>query len=263
MTAASVTCLNGHQNPEHYQFCGECGTALPVTCPNGHRSPPNQLFCGECGSALERSAQKNQPPEASPSEDGIHSAQKEPSASQHELHREDDAHDATGGDDARVQLKRGDRVQVLNTGDDYDGVVGIVREVTNAAHGYTMRVALEGDLSTKTFRPNQLKLVGGAVQQPAAQQFPRESKSYAPPPQDDSFQQGIALGYWQNLSSGAKIGMAVAIGIVLLIVIASIAIIAAQPEHSQRYKDCEAAMINQGYKGDALKQAIQFCVDTQ
>ena len=42
----------------------------------------------------------------------------------------------------------------------------------------------------------------------------------------------------------------------LLIVVASI-IISAQPEHSERYKQCEAAMTNEGYKGDALKQAIR------
>ena len=67
-------------------------------------------------------------------------------------------------------------MQVVDTGDNYDGVVGIVREVTND----TMRVDLDadvyrrfflGDFSRRTFRPDQLKLVGGAVQQPAAQQF--------------------------------------------------------------------------------------------
>jgi len=55
--------------------------------------------------------------------------------------------------------------------------------------------------------------------------------------------------------------LAVAVGIVLLI-IASI-IISAEPWHSQRYKECEAAMKNEGYRGDALKQAIKFCVDYQ
>ena len=32
---------------------------------------------------------------------------------------------------------------------------------------------------------------------------------------------------------------------------------------SQRYKDCKATMENEGYKGDVLEQAIQFCVDYQ
>jgi hypothetical protein len=31
----------------------------------------------------------------------------------------------------------------------------------------------------------------------------------------------------------------------------------------QRYKDCKATMENEGYKGDVLEQAIQFCVDYQ
>lgn len=56
MTAASVTCPNGHSNPERQHFCGECGAALPVSCPNGHRNPPHHHFCGKCGAALGESS---------------------------------------------------------------------------------------------------------------------------------------------------------------------------------------------------------------
>jgi hypothetical protein len=40
------------ENPEHYQYCGECGAPLPVTCPNGHQNPPHQRYCGECAAPL-------------------------------------------------------------------------------------------------------------------------------------------------------------------------------------------------------------------
>jgi hypothetical protein len=69
---------------------------------------------------------------------------------------------------------------------------------------------------------------------------------------------------WQNLSRGTKLGFAIAAVIgLLLIIIASIAISSSQPEHSQRYKDCEAVMVRDGYKGESLQKAIQFCVDAQ
>jgi len=32
---------------------------------------------------------------------------------------------------------------------------------------------------------------------------------------------------------------------------------------SQRYEECEAAMQAEGYRGAALEQAIQFCVDVE
>ena len=31
MTTVMVTCQNGHKNPEHRHFCGECGAPLPVS----------------------------------------------------------------------------------------------------------------------------------------------------------------------------------------------------------------------------------------
>jgi hypothetical protein len=73
---------------------------------------------------------------------------------------------------------------------------------------------------------------------------------YWPPPSGQA---------WHRLSSGAKIGWAVAIAIVLVI-IASI-VVSAEPWHSQRYKECRAAMEREGYKGDELKSTTQYCVD--
>ncbi|WP_363113788.1 DUF2510 domain-containing protein [Mycobacterium sp.] len=62
-----------------------------------------------------------------------------------------------------------------------------------------------------------------------------------------------------RLSNGVKIALAVAAAVVLA-VIASI-VISAEPWHSQRYKECRAAMEDDGYKGDDLEQATQFCVN--
>jgi hypothetical protein len=53
---ALIVCLNGHENPETYVFCGVCGAELRETlivCPNGHDNPGANLFCGECGTELE------------------------------------------------------------------------------------------------------------------------------------------------------------------------------------------------------------------
>jgi hypothetical protein len=50
MTTATVTCPNGHRNPEHHHFRGECRAAMaPATiqCLAGHANPAHQRFCGE------------------------------------------------------------------------------------------------------------------------------------------------------------------------------------------------------------------------
>jgi hypothetical protein len=54
VTAVAVNCPNGHQNPPHQHFCGECGALLPMSCPNGHQNPPHQHFCSECGTPLQQ-----------------------------------------------------------------------------------------------------------------------------------------------------------------------------------------------------------------
>jgi hypothetical protein len=75
----------------------------------------------------------------------------------------------------------------------------------------------------------------------------------APPPRPSGGQ------YWHRLSAGAKIGWAVAVATVLVI-IASIVIVT-EPWHSQRYKECRAGMEREGYKGDELKATTDFCVN--
>jgi hypothetical protein len=65
MTTVTVTCPNGHQNPAHQHFCGECGAALAVICPNGHQNPPHQHFCGECGTQLRQEQETRQEPQPS------------------------------------------------------------------------------------------------------------------------------------------------------------------------------------------------------
>ena len=52
----AVRCPNGHDNPEGFKFCGECGAAIPppgtVRCSHGHENAPGQRFCSECGEPL-------------------------------------------------------------------------------------------------------------------------------------------------------------------------------------------------------------------
>jgi hypothetical protein len=125
-------------------------------------------------------------------------------------HYQDDAQNTSGGDDTSGGLKVGDPVEVDNPGDSFQGSVGIVHGITNADHGYNIQVDLEGSFGrrvTRTFRSDQLDLVGRAAQQPTSQQFPQVSNADAPP-------------YWQRLSTGTKIGIAVAaVGIVLLVIV--------------------------------------------
>jgi hypothetical protein len=49
-------CANGHENPDDYEFCGECGSPIEepasVACPNGHENLPGQAYCGTCGAPL-------------------------------------------------------------------------------------------------------------------------------------------------------------------------------------------------------------------
>lgn len=48
-----ATCPNGHANPDHQQFCGDCGLPLPISvrvCSQGHEASWSDRFCGVCGS---------------------------------------------------------------------------------------------------------------------------------------------------------------------------------------------------------------------
>jgi hypothetical protein len=198
MTAASVTCPNGHHNPEHQRFCGECGAVLPVICPNGHQCPPHQRFCGECGAAVQESAPEQQPPEVSSSEDGIGSVGQAPLASRPQHHK-DDAQNASDGDGASGPLKVGDRVQVTSAGDRYDQWKGTVYRITEkATYGFDIRVDF-GSVKA-IFRLDQLTLVGDAApQQRASQQFVRESKADVLP-KANSFQQGSTRAQDNSMS---------------------------------------------------------------
>lgn len=52
---ATVTCANGHENPDGQYFCGDCGAALEpglLVCLSGHANPDDRRFCGDCGAPL-------------------------------------------------------------------------------------------------------------------------------------------------------------------------------------------------------------------
>jgi hypothetical protein len=52
---ATVTCVNGHRNPDGQYFCGECGDLLEpgaIICLAGHANPDDRRFCGDCGAPL-------------------------------------------------------------------------------------------------------------------------------------------------------------------------------------------------------------------
>ena len=84
-------------------------------------------------------------------------------------------------------------------------------------------------------------------------------QSYGPAPQS----QNPFRRYWQGLSKGYKIGfLAIAVGIVGIVLLINVLITASlKSANSQKYKACEAAMQTEGYKGDELKAAVQFCVN--
>lgn len=209
MTAPSVACPNGHENPAYQHFCGECGAALPVTCPNGHRNPPDQRFCGDCGAALRGSARNHQRAGASPSEYGLRTVRQGLPSSQ-PRHGQGDAQKTSDGDDATGRLKEGVRVQVISTEDKFHRRVGIVRGVTNENGGYTVQVDLEdsaGNTIRRTFRSDQLKLVDHAAQRPISQRSPHEPKTDLPSRSNSQ------LGTARGLSTGAKIGIALAAGL--------------------------------------------------
>ena len=52
----TLRCPKGHDNPDNFQFCGECGAPLSppgmVLCSRGHENVSGQGFCGECGEPL-------------------------------------------------------------------------------------------------------------------------------------------------------------------------------------------------------------------
>jgi hypothetical protein len=105
-------------------------------------------------------------------------------------HGQDDARDASGCDDSVRRLKMGDRVQVVNRGDKCNGLIGVVRLVgdTDVDDVYPVIVDFESDPFRETLPSDELKLVARTAQQ-----------------------------HRQDLSKGAKIGMAVAgVGIVIL-----------------------------------------------
>lgn len=46
------SCPNGHEVPDGYLYCGECGTEVTVRCPEGHEVGASDSHCTECGVPL-------------------------------------------------------------------------------------------------------------------------------------------------------------------------------------------------------------------
>jgi hypothetical protein len=175
-------------------------------------------------------------------------------------------HRAPSSDDEDIsRFKVGSKVQVVDHQDRFLGLVGVIDEITTEDHDYNVHVVLPGFWGRRAFRRDQLKVVGIDLQT-AMRSKPKNTvlqQSNADIPRNSPQAPRPTGTHRQGLSRGAKIGLAVAVGIVLLIIASIVIAISAKPSHSQRYENCKATIENEGYKGDALKQAIQFCVDYQ
>jgi hypothetical protein len=131
------------------------------TCPNGHRNPEHQRYCGECGAALGQSGEKDETAQARPSEphrpDDLEAP---PPVSQ----RQDDPFDIQnpGGDDgAGGRLEVGDEVQVVNHSGTLDGMVGVIDEITDEDH---LLVVMEHLWGRHAFRQDQLQVLKAGPQ---------------------------------------------------------------------------------------------------
>ena len=101
---------------------------LPVICPNGHQNPANQHFCGECGAPLEEAHQTRQVPDDESQQADVSEAteERQPSAEVH--HHRNRVDGGSRGDDLSGPLNEGDRVQVVERDDEFNGKVGVVDE---------------------------------------------------------------------------------------------------------------------------------------
>ncbi len=171
-------CPHKHENPYGYTFCGVCGAAiLPpiILCANGHESPQGQNFCGQCGLTLGESHRTN-PPARTPSS-ALEDADQVTRRLALQAHpppvvKSRNIETSSRGDRsnlrapgsvgrARRDLRVGNRVQVLDRGDEDDGKIGVVVEViTDNADGYVVWVDLDGEgESLYAFRQDELTLV--------------------------------------------------------------------------------------------------------
>jgi hypothetical protein len=114
MAAAMVTCRNGHQNPAHEHFCGECGAALPVACPNGHQNPPHHHYCGVCGTTLQQEHETHQESQPTPNDSGTLTDElaRIPADDQHQKEAGEFGMNVSSEDDSDTNVFRQDQLKV-------------------------------------------------------------------------------------------------------------------------------------------------------
>jgi hypothetical protein len=278
MTTVAVTCRNGHQNPEHQHFCGECGAALPVLCPKGHQNAPQQHFCGECGAAVGESGVTDETRQASLSEaQGLDAPETPPLMSQ----RQDDPFDGQnpgGHDGVGDRLGMGDQVQVVDYSGTLDGMVGVVDEITDEDGDETVWVDFEHNWGKHAIRRDQLNVLQAGPQTDAAfggdgywdderrtrQRPEKPSPTKRTPPQSERIEppryasfnddpavfadghaglSGRSPGGWSEPARSVQarrtnVGPRWVIAIAVIVVIVVVVVIVQMNSHSQAYKDC-------------------------
>lgn len=97
---------------------------------------------------------------------------------------------------------------------------------------------------------------------------PLTSKADQPPPSQAAPSEGVLSGQptqfksidqrWRDLPKQTRV--LIGIGVALLATIILIVVLAQEPWHSQKYKDCRAAAQLEGFKGEELESVIEMCV---
>lgn len=243
MTRASATCPGGHQNPEHQKFCGECGAPLPVSCPNGHRNPSGQRFCGECGAALGKSLTADDNQHSGPTEDQTSrsaeaqlpitptvDAPETPPLATTQDPPADFQSPTAEPDCVETDLQVGDRVQVADPRNRYDGRVGLIKQIRRKLitvdFSTSDSFSLLSRLNWISFRSNQLKLISGEFDQPWTKNSAHRSIAAGPsgdellqhPAEDSRSLRSRLQQHWQGLNRRRKIGWVLAAGVLLLLI---------------------------------------------
>ena len=127
-----------------------------VRCPKGHENPDDYRFCGECGAPLAGEHQTQRTSQAMPS--GAHESnavEGRPPGTE-AVHQRDAVQSPSGGDVASGRLTVGDQVRVVNPEDKFYWMVGTVRDITDADHGSSVKVAFKNGTYRYKFLPDEV-----------------------------------------------------------------------------------------------------------